>query len=118
MANLLTPVQGRGGIHLPHRQIRPANPAGEVNRRSLTHSRVPLMKKHHSIIIAILMALVPTAPGQNPARPGASAPPPQGEIGKWLADVEAQWQVDSKLEVSDVYESELGKAKLQYQKSI
>jgi len=66
----------------------------------------------------MLMAFASTAPGQNANPPATSGAEPQNEMKKWLADLDAEWRVTFKREVSDPFSAELDNLKVQYRTSI
>lgn len=63
-----------------------------------------------------LLALAGTAStsAQNDAAPPAAAVPAQPAMENWIATTDAQWQAAFKRDVTDPYQSEVGKMKLQY----
>ena len=63
------------------------------------------MKRHHSIIVVLLLAL--NAAAQT-----------QPEMQKWLGDLDAEWQATFKREVSDPFTAELDILRIQYRASI
>lgn len=72
------------------------------------------MKSTRTLILALLAA---AAAGGLPAQdPPATEAPAQSEMQKWFAATDAQWQAAFKRDVTDPYEAELEKLKLQYLK--
>ena len=71
------------------------------------------MKTHHTMVLAVLLALGSALQSQDKA-----AAPAQAEMQKWIATTDAQWQAAFKRDVSDVHAAELGKLKLQFLTSL
>lgn len=72
------------------------------------------MKRNIPILAVLLLSLVASVTGQNPAPPDASAPAAQTAMQKWLAVLDAHWQATFKRDVSDPYSAENDRLSGQY----
>ena len=72
------------------------------------------MKRNLPILAILLLSLVCTVAGQNPAPPDPSAPAAQTAMQKWLADLDATWQAVFKRDVNDPFTAENDKLRGQY----
>ncbi|MEP6670927.1 MAG: hypothetical protein ABJF10_17340 [Chthoniobacter sp.] len=71
-------------------------------------------------ILLFLLPIVVTARAQvtDNGTPPAATPPAQTEVQKWIATTDAQWQPAFQRDVTDVYETELGKVTAKYLTSL
>jgi len=65
------------------------------------------------LFLLLLIAVNSRAQAADNATPPAAEPAP-AEIQTWIASTDAQWRAAFQREVTDAFESELGKAKAQY----
>ena len=72
------------------------------------------MKSHLPMFVCILMAFGMITRAQDNPPPAGETATAQTEMQKWIATTDAQWQAVFKRDVTDLYEAELSKLKLQY----